>query len=343
MGNAATLGCESVILIARDPLTTPDKSSPQPTGSPAGTPNGTPADVPPSPYRVSDRHAAVRLANRTETAEDYVEAIADFQAETGNARVRDLAACFGVSHVTVSRTVDRLQRDGLVTTAPYRAIELTDAGRAMARASKERHAAVLHFLLVVGVPKETAEIDAEGIEHHVGAETLAAFQRFIDRTPTDTERPAPPSTTGASPPDNAPETSTAADRFERVRAAHATELTEDYVEAIGDLISDKGEARVTQLARHFGVSHVTVSRTLGRLQRDGFVKTAPYRPVHLTSKGSALATRSKDRHRIVLAFLGWLGVPARQSEIDAEGVEHHVSLATLRLFAIHCGCPPPKG
>ncbi len=302
-------------------MTTPDKRSSKPSGPG------------PSPYRVSDRHAAVRLANRTETAEDYVEAIADFLADGGQARVRDLAACFGVSHVTVSRTVDRLQRDGLVITAPYRSIELTDAGRAMAQASKERHAAVLRFLLAIGVPLETAEMDSEGIEHHVGPETLAAFQRFIDRQPAASPSPTPPSPADA--------TAATADRFERVRAAHATELVEDYVEAIGDLITDHGEARVVHLARHFGVSHVTVSRTLGRLQRDGYVTTEPYRPVHLTPKGRSLAARSKERHRIVLAFLSWLGVPPRATEIDAEGVEHHVSLATLHIFAKHCGCPPP--
>ena len=302
------------------------EESPQPA-----QPNGGPE---PAPYRISDRHAAVRRANRSETAEDYVEAIAELQAEVGEARVRDLAECFGVSHVTVSRTIDRLQRDGLVTTEPYRSIELTEAGRAMANTSRERHAIVLEFLLALGVPKASAQLDAEGMEHHVSPATLAAFSSYSRRTSPAEDPdsgPAPGPAHGDSP----------TLRFERVRAAHAIELTEDYVEAIDDLIASQGEARVVDLARHFGVSHVTVSRSLGRLQRDGYVQTAPYRPVHLTPIGRSLAARSRERHRIVLAFLLWLGIPARQAEIDAEGVEHHVSLPTLQLFAKLAGEPPP--
>ena len=302
------------------------------------TPEDNPTEPKPAEYRVSDRHAAVRLANRSETAEDYVEAIADLQEEAGEARVRDLAECFGVSHVTVSRTLHRLQRDGLVTTAPYRSIELTDAGEAMAKASRTRHAVVLRFLLAIGVPEASAQLDAEGIEHHVGPETLAVFHDYAEAAEL-----ADPAGSSGQPAVEPPETPDKFPtlRFERVRAAHAIELTEDYVEAIADLISERGEARVVDLARHFGVSHVTVSRTLGRLQRNGFVKTEPYRPVHLTPTGRALAARSRERHQIVLAFLRWLGIPPRLAEIDAEGVEHHVSAPTLQLFAKLSGEAPP--
>ena len=75
--------------------------------------------------------------------------------------------------------MERLQRDGLVETEPYRSIELTRAGRRMAAASRERHAQVLALLLSLGIEPEVAEQDAEGIEHHVGPETRVAFERFV--------------------------------------------------------------------------------------------------------------------------------------------------------------------
>ena len=56
---------------------------------------------------------------------------------------------------------------------------LTDAGRAVAQESRARHQTVEAFLLSIGVSAETARIDAEGIEHHVSAETLAAFRRVM--------------------------------------------------------------------------------------------------------------------------------------------------------------------
>ncbi len=121
----------------------------------------------------------VREAHQTETAEDYVELIADLIEAQGEARVVDLATRFGVSHATVNKVITRLNREGLVSNQPYRALFLTDEGRAMAVRCKERHKIVLDFLLTLGVSPAVAEADAEGVEHHVSAETLEAFQKFI--------------------------------------------------------------------------------------------------------------------------------------------------------------------
>ena len=122
-------------------------------------------------------------------------------------------------------------------------------------------------------------------------------------------------------------------RHERVREAHSAEMAEDYVEAIAGIIADRGSCRVADLAQHFGVSHVTVSRNVGRLVRDGYVLTEPYKPVRLTPTGRKLAESSRDRHEVVVRFLLALGLDPTTAEIDAEGIEHHVSPKTLRVFA----------
>ena len=125
-------------------------------------------------------HQRTRDDHARETAEDYVEAVADIIDRDSHCRVRDLAERFGVSHVTVVRTVQRLEREGYVTTAPYRPIELTAKGRRLARDCRERHELVYRFLLSIGVTPQTAAIDAEGIEHHVSRETLARFRAVAD-------------------------------------------------------------------------------------------------------------------------------------------------------------------
>jgi DtxR family manganese transport transcriptional regulator len=51
----------------------------------------------------------------------------------------------------------------------------------MAAAARERHRLVRDFLVGLGVDPETAEIDAEGIEHHTSEKTLAALRRFLGR------------------------------------------------------------------------------------------------------------------------------------------------------------------
>jgi DtxR family transcriptional regulator, manganese transport regulator len=123
-----------------------------------------------------------------------------------------------------------------------------------------------------------------------------------------------------------------AENFSRTRHEHAREIAQDYVEAIAALIFETGEARVVDLARRLGVTHVTVNRTIARLQKGGYVKSEPYRAIFLTSKGRALATACRARHETVVAFLRALGVPDRVAQMDAEGIEHHVSRQTLAAF-----------
>lgn len=120
-----------------------------------------------------------------------------------------------------------------------------------------------------------------------------------------------------------------AENLSQTRREHASEVAEDYVEAIADLMVEMGEARVVDLSRRLGVTHVTVNRTIARLQRAGYVTAQPYRAIFLTGKGRRLAAACKKRHETVVAFLRWLGVSDRVAEMDAEGIEHHVSPETL--------------
>jgi len=124
----------------------------------------------------------VRRAHATELAEDYVEAIEDVIGRAGQCRVRDLAEQFGVTHVTVTRAVARLVDQGLVETEPYRPITLTERGRQLAAAARYRHEIVLRFLLSIGVSPATAEVDAEGMEHHISGETLQKLEQFLSRS-----------------------------------------------------------------------------------------------------------------------------------------------------------------
>ena len=120
--------------------------------------------------------------------------------------------------------------------------------------------------------------------------------------------------------------------FSRIREAHQTETAEDYVELIADLIDTQQEARLSDLAERFGVSHPTVSKVLSRLKEEGYVESQPYRSIFLTKKGKNLARRCKERHDIVLKFLINLGVDPKIAEYDAEGIEHHISKETLDIM-----------
>jgi DtxR family transcriptional regulator, manganese transport regulator len=130
-----------------------------------------------------------------------------------------------------------------------------------------------------------------------------------------------------------PAEGTQARRFGKTRSAQSTALLEDYAELIADLLAGEGEARPTDIARRFGVSHATAIKTISRLKRAGLATARPYRGVFLTEKGHALADRVRVRHRLVVDLLRALGVPTEAAEADAEGIEHHVSEITLKAFA----------
>lgn len=149
-------------------------------------PNCAPPDLPAASRRKSppdNPFHGVRKQHNSEIAQDYAEVIGDLIGETGEARAVDLARRLGVTHVTVIRTVARLQKAGLVKTEPYRSIFLTPKGKRLAAACKQRHLLIVRFLRAIGVPESAARHDAEGIEHHVSRQTLAAMKKFVERKP----------------------------------------------------------------------------------------------------------------------------------------------------------------
>ncbi|WP_102325513.1 manganese-binding transcriptional regulator MntR [Komagataeibacter saccharivorans] len=134
----------------------------------------------PDPDMQSAGFRQARLARKTALIEDYVELIDDLLNDGQEARQVDIAARLGVSQPTVAKMLVRLEADGLVTRRPYRGIFLTDAGHDMAAQSRKRHHTVERFLRALGISDANARIDAEGMEHYVGAETLAAFSQALE-------------------------------------------------------------------------------------------------------------------------------------------------------------------
>ena len=124
------------------------------------------------------------------------------------------------------------------------------------------------------------------------------------------------------------------ERFDKTRADHRTELQEDYVEMIAQLIQEKGEARPVDIAAAFGVSQAAVTSMIMRLSKEGLVSTEPYRSVFLTRAGSWLATACVRRHHLVVDFIQCLGVSREIAEKDAEGIEHHLSKESLHCLEV---------
>ena len=121
--------------------------------------------------------------------------------------------------------------------------------------------------------------------------------------------------------------------FKKVRNAHTNENTEDYLELIGDLLNQNGEARIVDIAEKLDIAQATANKTIKRLVSQGFLKKEPYRSIFLTLKGQIIASNSKKKHKIVYKFLINLGVDSQTASADSEGIEHHVSKKTLNKMA----------
>ena len=122
-----------------------------------------------------------RKAHEKELAEDYVELIGDLIDKEGEARIVDIANHLGISKATANQTINRLVKKGFLTSKPYRAVHLTKKGITTANNARQRHKIVYNFLIAIGLDKETAELDSEGIEHHVGNKTLNKLKKLADK------------------------------------------------------------------------------------------------------------------------------------------------------------------
>lgn len=122
--------------------------------------------------------------------------------------------------------------------------------------------------------------------------------------------------------------------FRETRGKRVFEIAEDYTELIFDLIENRGEARVCDIAREMGISHVSVLKTIKRLVRDDFLYKNS-QDIRLTPKGENTAIFSKRKHLILSQFLLKLGVPEHIVATDVEGIEHHISRTTLEAIDAH--------
>lgn len=107
---------------------------------------------------------------------------------------------------------------------------------------------------------------------------------------------------------------------------------EDYLEQILSLINEKGYARVIDIATNLGISQASVSNMVRRLDGDGLLTYEKYRGMNLTPEGQRIAQSITQRHETLAAFLRLFDLDELDIHRDVEGMEHHVSSPTLRVF-----------
>ena len=114
----------------------------------------------------------------TTRTEDYLEVIAELVELKGYATTLDISRHMGVSAPSVTRMLQRLDENGHLEYEKYHGIRLTEAGSRLAEAVRQKHGILLEFLEVLGVARDAADRDAEGIEHHLDEKTTKQLRKF---------------------------------------------------------------------------------------------------------------------------------------------------------------------
>jgi Mn-dependent DtxR family transcriptional regulator len=111
--------------------------------------------------------------------EDYLEVIYELITRKGYATTIDISDYLNVSSPSVTKMLQRLNESGHLNYEKYRGISLTESGVAVAKNIHVRHGVLAEFFKMIGVDEDTANRDAEGIEHHLHPETLKKLEEFI--------------------------------------------------------------------------------------------------------------------------------------------------------------------
>ena len=107
---------------------------------------------------------------------------------------------------------------------------------------------------------------------------------------------------------------------------------DDYLEQILHLIDEKGYARPVDISERLSISQASVTNMLQRLDAEGLVKHEKYRGTTLTDEGQRIAQAIVDRHELLTEFLQIFGIDEETIYRDVEGMEHHISRATLKAI-----------
>jgi Mn-dependent DtxR family transcriptional regulator len=115
----------------------------------------------------------------TDRMEDYLEVIYELIKKKGYATQSDISESLNVSLPSVTKMLQRLDESKYLKYEKYRGINLTQEGIDVAENIREKHALLSEFFKMIGVDEGIANIDAEGIEHHLHSQTLKKLKEFI--------------------------------------------------------------------------------------------------------------------------------------------------------------------
>lgn len=122
----------------------------------------------------------------TPSMEDHIEQIYLLIEHKGYARVSDIAEALSVLPSSVTKMVQKLDKDGYLIYEKYRGLSLTPKGQKLGKRLVQRHELLEQFLRLIGVEEERIYEDVEGIEHHLSwnsIDRIADLVQLLEEQP----------------------------------------------------------------------------------------------------------------------------------------------------------------
>lgn len=116
----------------------------------------------------------------TPSMEDYLERIYKLIDEKGYARVSDIAEGLEVHPSSVTKMIQKLDKDQYLIYEKYRGLVLTNKGKKVGKRLMDRHELLESFLATIGVQEENIYQDVEGIEHHLSWDSITCIEALVE-------------------------------------------------------------------------------------------------------------------------------------------------------------------
>jgi len=129
---------------------------------------------------IKNANSSKKVYDSTARMEDYLEVIFELVQNKGYATTVDISKYLNVRSPSVTKMVQRLDENGLLEYEKYRGIRLTEKGIQIAISTRKKHELLSEFFRLIGVDKETADKDAEGLEHHLHPESIKKLEKFVN-------------------------------------------------------------------------------------------------------------------------------------------------------------------
>lgn len=112
--------------------------------------------------------------------EEYIKTIYLFQQKLRTVHNGEIARALNLKPASVTEMLQKLHKKKLVIYKPYKGAALTVTGRKIAEKLVNRYNVLTDFLQIVGVDRETAEIDACNIEHIITSDSVGQLKQFVE-------------------------------------------------------------------------------------------------------------------------------------------------------------------